>query len=146
MLTFSSTLRITGVVLLASVAFACGDSTTHEISESPFCSGMSPLNESCQYEIGGSRFWLISDHPQMPVEKPVQLKLISEQELSLQQSEIRGLSMYMGRIPVIWQRTDMNTWQTDVMLGACTDPDMVWELIIKKGSHSKRLPFQSVQY
>lgn len=125
---------------------ACSDVSKKEITESPFCDSMNTLNEGCQYEIGATAFWLISSTPEMPVEELIQVSLHTEQELSSLQGEIRGVSMYMGRIPVIWQQQDAHTWQAEVMLGACTDPNMVWELIIKKGSHSKRLPFQSVQY
>lgn len=136
------------------VAFSCVLLTSctpgpAETLDSPFCAKGTDVNESCHYEVGESSFWLLSSNLQMPVERPVQLTLRSEKPLHIEASELRGLSMYMGRVPLVWEQVSKHEWQATLQLGACTDPDMRWQLRLslatEKGSHQWQLPFSSTQ-
>lgn len=69
----------------------------------------------------------------IPVETPLRLVLESSFDIQAVSAEVRGLSMYMGRIPLHWRKLDATTgsrWQTELLLGACTDPQMRWQLIL----------------
>ncbi|MGX5914153.1 hypothetical protein ACR0ST_05415 [Aliidiomarina sp. Khilg15.8] len=119
-------------------------------SESPFCALGSDVKENCRYEVGENEFWLLSSDLQMPVERPLQLSLRSAERIEIKHSEIRGLSMYMGRIPVVWNRVSPIEWEARLQLGACTDPNMVWQLQMtlknqNGSSYEQLLPFSSTQ-
>ena len=70
----------------------------------------------------------------IPVEYPLQLTLALQQPVQQIQAEITGLSMYMGRIPLRFTRLDTlqsdwtEQWQAEFLLGACSDPQMKWQL------------------
>ncbi len=69
----------------------------------------------------------------IPVETPLRLVLESSLDIQAVSAEVRGLSMYMGRIPLHWRKLDVTTgsrWQAEFLLGACTDPQMRWQLIL----------------
>ena len=69
-----------------------------------------------------------------PVETPLQLRLQSQKPLRAISGELQGISMYMGRIPLVWrqqaaeQPEALTTWQAELFLGACSDPNMQWQL------------------
>ncbi|RUO36503.1 hypothetical protein CWE11_01425 [Aliidiomarina sanyensis] len=92
----------------------------------------------------------------MPFETRIQLRLELSQPTRIVRSEIVGESMYMGRIPVQWgaRSTESKVWETEVFLGACTDPQMIWALRIQvepikmkpSGDNARiwlHIPFQS---
>jgi hypothetical protein len=56
--------------------------------------------------------------------------LLLPQQLQPQLSEVRGVSMYMGRIPLAWQQHSPGEWQATLLVGACSDPIMHWQLTI----------------
>lgn len=70
----------------------------------------------------------------IPVEQPLQLTLALQHPVQRIQAELTGLSMYMGRIPLRFTRNDTlqpdwtEQWQADFLLGACSDPQMKWQL------------------
>lgn len=70
----------------------------------------------------------------IPVEHPLQLTLMLQQPVQQVAAEITGLSMYMGRIPLRFTRVDTlqnhwtEQWQADFLLGACSEPQMKWQL------------------
>jgi len=69
----------------------------------------------------------------IPVESPLTLTVETNLDIHKLSGEIRGISMYMGRIPLHWRKLDATTgsrWQTEFLLGACTDPQMRWQLIL----------------
>ncbi len=69
---------------------------------------------------------------QIPVETLLQLQLQSKQPLKQVTAEIVGVSMYMGRIPLRFTFDDNSgLWRSDFMLGACSDPNMIWQLRIQ---------------
>lgn len=64
----------------------------------------------------------------MPVETPLLLKLDSGKEAVLAVTgKIRGKTMYMGEIPLRFEFRQQQ-WQAELMLGACTEPKMQWQL------------------
>ena len=71
------------------------------------------------------------------------------QQWQPQLSEVRGVSMYMGRIPLAWQQLRPGEWQATLLVGACSDPVMHWQLTIPLlaagadvGSESRVAPIQ----
>ncbi|MAD75868.1 MAG: hypothetical protein CML20_13970 [Rheinheimera sp.] len=69
-----------------------------------------------------------------PVETPLQITVQSEQPVTAISAELTGVSMYMGLIPLRFQKlsTDDSAgseqWQAVFLLGACADPAMIWQL------------------
>ncbi|WP_318969606.1 hypothetical protein [Arsukibacterium sp.] len=69
-----------------------------------------------------------------PVESPLLLTLQSEQPVNVISAELSGVSMYMGRIPLHFQKLntplpgDTEQWQAEFLLGACSDQAMLWQL------------------
>lgn len=61
-----------------------------------------------------------------PVETPLQLQLTAE-NLAGVSAQVSGVSMYMGQIPLRFSQQG-NVWQAEFLLGACSDPDMQWQL------------------
>ncbi|TRW49752.1 hypothetical protein FM042_02525 [Aliidiomarina halalkaliphila] len=52
--------------------------------------------------------------------------------VTIGRSEIVGESMYMGRIPVMWEPSEQPQYQhANILLGACIDPNMLWALRIQ---------------
>lgn len=64
----------------------------------------------------------------MPVETPLLLKLDSGKEAVIAvKGVVRGKTMYMGEIPLQFVRVQQQ-WQAELILGACTEPKMQWQL------------------
>lgn len=61
-----------------------------------------------------------------PVETPLILIVIAD-DISAVSGNITGVSMYMGRIPLRFSRASEG-FAADFLLGACTDPKMLWQL------------------
>lgn len=68
----------------------------------------------------------------IPVETPLRIQLVSGTALTQVNAEITGVSMYMGRIPLKFKQNNSNEneWYAEFLLGACSDPDMQWQLEI----------------
>lgn len=69
-----------------------------------------------------------------PVETPLQIIVQSEQPIREISAELSGVSMYMGLIPLRFQKLNTDgsgsseQWQAVFLLGACSDPAMIWQL------------------
>jgi hypothetical protein len=61
-----------------------------------------------------------------PVETPLKLKVSGEDIVEIT-GEISGLSMYMGRVPLKFSQHE-SAWQAEFLLGACSDPKMLWQV------------------
>jgi hypothetical protein len=73
----------------------------------------------------------ISWQPEVPrVEQPIVFSLTLPPELMPELSEVRGVSMYMGRIPLQWQALEPGLWQATLLVGACTEAQMQWQLLV----------------
>lgn len=67
----------------------------------------------------------------IPVETPLLLTIKTSVDIQQVSGEVQGVSMYMGRIPLHWRKvsdTEGRLWQAEFLLGACTDPQMRWQL------------------
>ncbi|WP_372625807.1 hypothetical protein [Arsukibacterium sp.] len=69
-----------------------------------------------------------------PVETPLHITVQSEQPVAAISAEFTGVSMYMGLIPLRFQKLSTDDlagseqWQAVFLLGACADPAMIWQL------------------
>ena len=69
-----------------------------------------------------------------PVETPLLISLVSKQPIVSISAELSGISMYMGLIPLRFDKLSTPTgsgaehWQAEFLLGACSDPAMLWQL------------------
>lgn len=88
----------------------------------------------------------------IPVETPLTMTLQSNEALSGVTGELRGVSMYMGRIPVQWRQAEATTnaettvWTAEFLLGACSDPAMQWQLQLWLEYADGRRESQTVQF
>lgn len=95
------------------------------------CQPKASLDDSEQllYDSTGLRLTINPAH--VPVESLLRLRLSSEQSFAAMTGEISGVSMYMGRIPVRFEKLSEGEWQAEFLLGACTDPQMQWQLLLR---------------
>lgn len=61
-----------------------------------------------------------------PVEMPLLLQLSTSNAVSVT-GELTGVSMYMGKVPLRFSQ-QQGVWQAEFLLGACSDPKMLWQL------------------
>ena len=62
------------------------------------------------------------------VETPLRLTLTANNVIAIK-GEIVGVSMYMGKVPLIFSHKHGN-WQAGFLLGACSDPKMKWQIVL----------------
>lgn len=73
----------------------------------------------------------ITWQPELPrAEQSIVFSLTLPLELAPELSEVRGVSMYMGRIPLQWQAAGAGQWQATLLVGACSEPTMQWQLTV----------------
>ena len=73
----------------------------------------------------------ITWQPELPrAEQPILFSLQLPTELMPELSEVRGVSMYMGRIPLMWHEVQPGHWQATLLVGACSEPNMTWQLTV----------------
>ncbi|WP_371379097.1 hypothetical protein [Thalassotalea aquiviva] len=86
-------------------------------------------------------------------------RILSEQEIEFQltlgsielkdikSAWIEGRDMYMGKVPLFFKPNNTH-FIAKTMLGACTDPQMVWTMFvnIKQGEKTQTLMFNFVSY
>lgn len=116
-------------VLLSFIA-ACQPQAEY-LSKNSVCQHPQNSNDYCSFTLGEHRFSLSSDDPAMPIESGVQLYLTANTPIEQVSAEVRGVSMYMGRIPVVGSLNSTTEWQGEMYLGACTDPHMLWSLRLR---------------
>jgi hypothetical protein len=86
----------------------------------------SPL-EKLQIVLGEAQLTISPGH--IPVETLLHIQIRTEKPLRSLSAVIVGKSMYMGKIPLRFTFDDKSgTWRSDFMLGACSDPQMLWQL------------------
>lgn len=85
----------------------------------------------------------------IPVETALTLRLTPQEPLVQVSAEIQGVSMYMGRIPLQWRQADTTaeakttTWTAEFFLGACSDPQMQWQLQLwLEYPDGRKVPYQ----
>ncbi|WP_127348090.1 hypothetical protein [Pseudidiomarina mangrovi] len=73
----------------------------------------------------------ITWQPELPrAEQPIVFSLTLPSDLAPELSQVRGVSMYMGRIPLQWQAVGAGRWQATLLVGACSEPTMQWQLTV----------------
>lgn len=85
----------------------------------------------------------------IPVESPLTLTVKTDNDIQQLSGEIRGISMYMGRIPLHWRKvsdTEGTVWQAEFLLGACTDPQMRWQLTLTMATVSGQQQLQLIEF
>jgi len=74
---------------------------------------------------------------QIPVETLLRLQLRSNDNLQAVSAQMVGKSMYMGKIPLHFTfDAASGFWISEFMLGACSDPQMIWQLNLQLTEHS----------
>lgn len=83
----------------------------------------------------------------MPVETPLLLQLdTGNHQISAVTGRIRGKTMYMGEIPLRFEPKQQQ-WLAELMLGACTEPKMQWQLELEVTYQSgEKITLQDVFY
>lgn len=81
----------------------------------------------------------------MPVETPLLLKLdVGKEAVLAVTGKIRGKTMYMGEIPLRFEFRQQQ-WQAELMLGACTEPNMQWQIELEVTYHNgEKITLQDV--
>ncbi|CAM5194909.1 hypothetical protein [Alishewanella longhuensis] len=112
-----------------------------------------PLKDSSQATLLQTpTLHLLVSPAQIPVETPLTMVLESATDLINVSGELRGVSMYMGRIPLQWRQAEVTAeretamWTAEFFLGACSDPDMQWQLELWLDYADGRRELQSVQF
>lgn len=73
----------------------------------------------------------ITWQPDQPrAEQPIEFRLMLPPDVQPLVSEVRGVTMYMGTIPVQWRFAEVGHWQATLLVGACSEPVMEWQLTI----------------
>ncbi len=68
----------------------------------------------------------------LPVESLLTLQLTPAQPITSAKGKIEGISNYMGQIPLSFSfDASSQRWQSQFMLGACTEPQMRWRLTLE---------------
>src|SRR5690606_29181010 len=70
------------------------------------------------------------DPDQPRVEEPILITFIAPKGIVLQQGKLEGVSMYMGVIPLTLEQLTETSWQAELWLGACSDPQMQWRGVV----------------
>lgn len=129
------------LIVLASPLSGCGGKHAHH-DVSVFCTPEALTTAHCSFSIPDTvpeiTLVLRSSHVNMPFEERIELQGNFSASAEIVRSEIIGQSMYMGRIPVVWEQSteDALHWRTQILLGACVDPHMVWALRIQVQLHN----------
>lgn len=85
----------------------------------------------------------------IPVESPLTLTVKTNRDIQQLSGEVRGISMYMGRIPLHWRKvsdTEGINWQAEFLLGACTEPQMRWQLTLTMATVSGQQQLQLIDF
>ncbi|RUO21668.1 hypothetical protein CWE06_02105 [Aliidiomarina haloalkalitolerans] len=154
--------RCTLALALIPLLGACGGEPEVYIGNNQFCTVGTDLEQAyhqCRVplpaEFADGDLYLFTSDLSMTVEQLLELTLVTPAAVQPIMSDIVGVSMYMGRIPVVWEQRDADeelatsaTWQAQLLLGACSDPNMVWNLRLNVENiagdrHTLIIPFQS---
>lgn len=81
---------------------------------------------------------LVLNNQQAPVETPLELALTFSKDINKTpltiEADIVGISMYMGKVPLRFVSVATSTvdtlYKAEFLLGACSEPNMQWQLTI----------------
>ncbi|MCT6700692.1 hypothetical protein [Rheinheimera sp. 4Y26] len=95
------------------------------------CTPDQPARLTPERKVQLEQFQLIYAPGDMPVETPLVLRLNTGNEaVTAVRGHIVGKTMYMGKIPLQFSLNGQH-WQAELMLGACSEPKMQWQLTIE---------------
>lgn len=86
----------------------------------------------CQILIGGAPLTVALSDPPLRAEQAFQIRLdgVAQGQVP-SKSWLEGQEMFMGRIPVFFERQGEEQWLASTQVGACTSHRMVWLLVIE---------------
>ncbi|HEY5716216.1 MAG TPA: hypothetical protein VIS54_07355 [Psychromonas sp.] len=85
----------------------------------------------CELVSDHGTFWLSVDNPPIKAEQWINFRLKSnEKEWHVVDAKIVGKEMFMGRIPVTFRKIERGVYAAKTLVGACTNPKMIWQLQI----------------
>lgn len=106
-------------------------------------------HQSCKIKIAEQGFTIAFSEPPK-IEHQLSLNINSDQPFTLAKATITGINMYMGIIPVVAESQPTlihKQWQGWTLLGACSEPNMIWQLTITVSAHgiteTRRLRFET---
>lgn len=69
-------------------------------------------------------------------ESPFVVFFQPKQETKIREAYIEGKTMYMGKIPLLFEKAQ-NNYRAAAMVGSCTEPNMTWRIVIitEEGKH-----------
>ncbi|MBS3796902.1 hypothetical protein [Pseudoalteromonas sp. BDTF-M6] len=104
---------------------ACDDTDMSIVKDAPptHCCDHHPLNiDSFRFALSGERV-----HPESSFSVSLQMPA----DALIESAKMQGITMYMGTIPVLFKQIDARVWQADIMVGACSEPNMLWQLDVR---------------
>lgn len=124
--------RIPVAILLVGVAVFIAHDYQTSTQQSSFPTGK--LGNSCRFNNDSCTFSLnqkhataeFSEHPQP--EESVTLTLHMPEGTVIESAWVEGVNMYMGKVPVLLEKQEDNTWTGWFMLGSCSEPTMNWQV------------------
>ncbi|RUO44160.1 hypothetical protein CWE15_03060 [Aliidiomarina taiwanensis] len=117
-----------GLAVVLSVSLVSCTKATLPSTEVAFCALGSIPSAQCQVQVGDQTISFFSTSPSMPEETDMTLFAQTPSEWTLNKAVMRGESMYMGEIPIVWTPQGDGRWQADLRIAACAHPGMVWRI------------------
>lgn len=117
-------------IALTFTFFIVACKPTQESLPSPFCNLQSTSPE-CTYLLNNTAVTLHASNVNMPEEQELVLQIKGEKLGGVTHAYLEGINMYMGKIPVMFNRADEKTLEARIRLGACGEPQMQWALDIE---------------
>ncbi len=117
------TFFVCGVALLIGLS-GCQPQSGQR-AETGICTPHTPCTSQDQ------SFTVTFETDQLEAESPLKITIVTDRDLATQKLWLSGADMYMGRIPVLAQRQDERSWIADVIVPACTQNRMLWNLGIQ---------------
>jgi len=99
------------------------------------------VKDRCQFNLGNETLTLRFT-PEPQIEEQLIVDFRGTGASHIQSVFIEGVNMYMGKIPVVQEKKKEGQWEGWTMLGACSEPDMVWDMVITfEDSTTSRIRF-----
>jgi hypothetical protein len=103
-------------------------------------------NKPCVIALGQNNLKVEFFEPPQ-IEEQLSLRISSDRVFTIKDVSIRGINMYMGVIAVIEENSTNLEWEGWTLLGACSEPNMIWQLTIHievdENTITKRLTFKT---
>ncbi|MFC3095701.1 hypothetical protein DRW07_07695 [Alteromonas sediminis] len=83
----------------------------------------------CEFILDNERV-LVSFSPKPQIEEPLTIRFAGDSLKPIRSIHIEGANMYMGKTPVVAESQEKNKWKGWTMLGACSEPNMTWNMVV----------------